>query len=325
MPQRTPIQGLHHITAFASDPQRNIDFYTRVLGQRMIKTTVNFDDPGTYHLYYADKVGSPGTVMTFFPWPNARRGVVGNGEVAVSAYSIPREAVDYWQNRLAEFGVATAQLETRFGETVIPFRDPDGMRLELITNPEAVLPAPWHDGPIPTEYMLRGFHSVTIWVWNNGPSATLLTDIFEMSELGTEGQRTRYKGSATDVGHFVDLLERPDGQRGQMGAGSVHHVAFRTHSDEEQVEWQSLLAQNRFGVTPVCDRQYFHSIYFREPSGVLYEIATDAPGFAIDEPIETLGQSLKLPPWYEDRRADIEAVLPPILHPEAEQTAPAKG
>ena len=275
------------------------------------KKTVNFDDPGTYHFYYGDKVGSPGTIMTFFPWPRARRGVRGNGEVGASAYTISSESVSYWQERLAKLNAATSQIETRFGAEVLPFRDPDGMALELIVEDE---PAPyrhWEDGPIPADHALHGFHGVTLWVAEAEKTAALLTEQMGYKLIGQEENRWRFQGlPGDDIGIYVDLLVDSNRPFGRMGAGSVHHVAFRAYDDAEQLEYQHALSKVGFGVTPVKDRQYFHSIYFRSPGGVLFEIATDPPGFALDESVSGLGQSLKLPPWLEPHRQEIEGVLP---------------
>ncbi|HMQ51368.1 MAG TPA: ring-cleaving dioxygenase [Anaerolineae bacterium] len=305
-----PIQGLHHITAFAADPQRNVDFYHHVLGQRLVKTTVNFDDPGTYHFYYGDNVGSPGTIMTFFPWPMARRGSLGNGEVGASAYTIRPESLVYWQQRLADFDVPTSEVETRFGQAVLPFQDPDGMPLELIVSEEPTTFEVWAEGPIPAEHALRGFHGVTLWLADYQATGELLTEQMGYRFVGQESNRYRYQGGANALGKYIDILVDPNRPLGRVGAGSVHHIAFRTQTDEEQLDYQRLLSQVGFGVTPVRDRQYFHSIYFRSPGGVLFEVATDAPGFAVDEPVAELGRHLKLPPWLEPNREKIEAVLP---------------
>lgn len=309
-----PIQGIHHITAFAKDPQKNIDFYMQVLGQRLVKTTVNFDDPGTYHFYYGDNVGSPGTIMTFFPWPMARRGRLGVGEVAATAYAIVPSSIDYWKQRLGEHNI-TYGVETRFGETVLTFPDPDGMMLELVAREGDAAPAFWANGPIPEAHALRAFHGVTIWVREAQATAAVLAGIFGYEKVDEADNRIRYQ-AAGRFAQFVDLVVRPDLGRGQMGAGTVHHVAFRTVSDEEQVEWQQILSENGLGVTSVKDRQYFHSIYFREPSGTLFEVATDAPGFTADEPVEKLGSGLKLPPWLEQHRDQIAQRLPQIVNPE---------
>ena len=305
-----PIQGIHHITVFASDPQKNIDFYTQVLGQRFVKKTVNFDNPSTYHLYYGDNVGSPGTIMTFFPWPMAKRGTRGNGEVAASAYGILASSVSYWKERLKEFNISF-QTERRFGQDVLIFQDPDGMFIELVVTDGDPAPVHWVNGPIPEEHALRGFHGVTIWVHNAQGTSTLLSGLFGFEKVAEEGNRIRFQG-AGKFGQYIDLVVRPNAPRGQMGAGTVHHVALRTVDDSEQLAWQTVLRNYGFGVTDVKDRQYFHSIYFREPSGTLFEVATDAPGFAWDEPVETLGRDLKLPPWLEIDREKIEDHVVPI-------------
>ncbi len=307
-----PIQGIHHITAIASSPQANVDFYHSLLGQRLVKKTINFDDPHTYHLYYGDQVGSPGTIMTHFPWPHARRGVVGSGEIGASAYAIGAASLGYWRERLASHGVTMGEPRTRFGAEVLPLRDPDGMALELIVDEEARAPQPWLDGPIPAGHMLRGFHGVTLFETQAEPTARLLTEHMGYQFVGQEGNRWRLRGSSGVPGAYVDLLELPDLGPGRMGAGSVHHVAFRVQDDAEELAYQQAIRAAGFDVTPVRDRQYFHSIYWREPGGVLFEIATDPPGFTWDEPVEALGSGLRLPPWYESRRGEIEAAVLPI-------------
>ena len=307
-----PIQGIHHITVMGSDPQANIDFYSQLLGQRFVKRTVNFDDPGTYHLYYGDLVGSPGTIMTFFPWPNARRGRAGNGEVIAAAYNILPSSVDYWLERLEEHGVRALSKEHRFGADVIGFEDPDGLRIELITHEGASAPTYWEAGPIPEEHALRAFHGVTIAVADPTATAEILTQQMGYEQVGEEGNRIRFKGVSDDHGMFVDLLVRPGIGRGQLGAGTVHHVAFRAADDAAQAEYQADVSSAGLGVTEVKDRNYFRSIYFREPGGTLFEIATDSPGFSVDEPVGELGRNLKLPEWLEPRRAEIEERLPSI-------------
>ncbi len=312
----SPVQGLHHLTVMASDPQRNIDFYSQTLGQRLVKVTVNFDDPGTYHLYYGDLTGRPGTIMTHFPWPGAKRGVRGNGEVVAAAYSAPRQSLAFWQTRLADFG---PQESVRFGDTVLQIADPDGTWVELIFDADdAASPVEaWPDSPIPAEHALRGFHSVTAWVGQTAAVAALLVGQLGFSEVGqeteSEGQRTRFKGSGQNVGLLVDAVERPGQPRGSFGAGSVHHVALRTRDDAEQAAYLESLTAAGYRPTPVQDRQYFHSIYFREPNGVLFEIATDAPGFPDDEAVDELGKHLKLPEWYEAQREAIERQVPKIV------------
>ncbi len=305
-----PISGIHHITAIASDPQKNVDFYTGVLGQRFVKKTINFDDPGTYHLYYGDLVGSPGTIMTFFPWPAARRGRRGQGEVGAIAYRIRPSSLTFWQQHLTASSVMWSE-EERFGDPVLVFTDPDGLQVELVAAAGEAVVERWARGPLPEEHAPLGFHSVTLWVGDLADSAALLTGLFSYESAGREGERARFRGQGS-VGEVVDLLHRPDLPRGQMGAGSVHHVAFRAADDEEQLAYQAQIARQGFMVTDVKDRQYFHSIYFREPAGVLFEIATDAPGFPLDEPVDELGKHLKLPPWLEPARARIEQQLPPL-------------
>ncbi|MBL1128458.1 MAG: ring-cleaving dioxygenase [Chloroflexi bacterium] len=307
-----PIQGLHHITAVAGDPQANINFYHQVLGQRFVKKTVNFDDPGTYHFYFADEVGTPGTVLTFFPWQHMRRGERGNGETTAVAYTIAPDSIGYWQERLAAHGVVVGEVQTRFGTAVLPFHDPDGMPLELIASGEKGNFRHWANGPIPEAHALRGFHGVTLWLSAVEPTAAVLTEQMGYTFVGQEGSRYRYRGASADGGLYVDILHRPGQRRGSFGAGSIHHIAFRTVDDSEQLEYLQTLRQAGLQVTPVQDRQYFHSIYFREPGGVLFEVATDAPGFLIDETVEELGSHLKLPPWFEQHRAEIERALPPV-------------
>lgn len=307
----SPISGIHHITAFAKDPQTNIDFYQQVLGQRLVKTTVNFDDPGTYHFYYGDEVGTPGTILTFFPWPMAARGKPGNGEVAAIAYAIRSDSVAYWRSRLAEHK-RTVTEETRFGDVVLSFADPDGMAVELIANDAAAPIQSWRDGPIPAEHVLQGFHSATLWVTQAEPTLQLLTGAMGYEKVAQEGQRGRVKANSLEQAIYLDLLARPGQGRGRVGAGSIHHIAFRTTDDDTQLAYQQALSQVGMRVTPVQDRQYFHSIYFREPNGVLFEIATDPPGFMTDETIAELGSSLKLPPWLEPHRREIEQALPSI-------------
>lgn len=309
------IPGIHHITAMASDPQRNIDFYVNVLGQRLLKTTVNFDDPGTYHFYYGDEVGTPGTILTFFPWPGARRGQRGVGEVAAAAYAVPAGSLPAWQQRLAAWGHTTGAPQLRFGEQVISLQDPDGMVVELI---ETAVPAnvqPWTDSPVPHAMAPRGFHSATVWVGELEPSLELLTKVFGWKRIAQEGNRVRVQAAHGELGSYLDLVVMPNQARGRLGAGSVHHIAFRAADDAAQLAWRRDLLAAGYGVTPVQDRQYFHSIYFREPAGVLYEIATDAPGFAWDEPVGELGRSLKLPPWLEPSRDRIARALPVIQRP----------
>ena len=304
------IKGLHHITAIASDAQENANFYTRILGQRLIKTTVNFDDPGTYHLYYGDEVGAPGTIMTFFPWKNAHRGKLGNGETSAVAYSIDPVSVGFWRDHLVQKGINLGPIEQRFNSEVISFTDPDGMNLELIAHETSSTIRHWENSPIPEKHVLGGFHGVTLWVAEVDLTAQLLSDIFGYTLEAQEGSRYRFKADSNSIGNYVDIVHRPGQPLGLFGSGSIHHIAFRTVDDIEQSEYQKTLRDAGLYVTPVRDRQYFRSIYFRIPSGILFEIATDEPGFLYDESISELGTHLKLPPWLEPRREEIINPLP---------------
>lgn len=315
-----PIAGIHHITAMAGDPQRNLDFYTQVLGQRLVKTTVNFDDPATYHFYFGDAVGTPGTILTFFPWPQARRGRIGTGEANAVAYAVAKDALDAWEERLRASGVTPAARQTRFGDPVLPFQDPDGLQIELVGVDDPPPVTHWQQGPVPADMALAGFHSTTLLVAGLGPSAALLADYFGFEQIGAEGSRTRFTARGSGAGRIVDLVTMPNQGRGRLGAGSVHHIAYRVPDDAAQRAWQERLVNAGLNVTDVRDRQYFRSIYFREPGGVLYELATEPPGFLIDESPDALGASLELPPWLEPQRADLEAQLPPIAR--TGETAP---
>ncbi|HEV2856459.1 MAG TPA: ring-cleaving dioxygenase [Thermoanaerobaculia bacterium] len=310
---RKPIAGIHHVTAMAGDPQANVDFYTGVLGLRLVKRTVNFDDPGTYHLYYGDEMGHPGTIMTFFPWPLARRGVQGAGQATVTSFSVPEGSLGYWTERLGKLGVPFEDPRPRFGEEVLTLLDPDGLRLELVTRKDDGR-KPWTGGPVPAEHAARGFDGVTLTEWNPEVTAEVLAGTLGFRPAGQQGDRFRFEAGASRV----DVLASPASARGHISAGTVHHVAWRAADDADQLAWREAVAESGLYVTPVLDRQYFHSIYFREPGGVLFEIATDPPGFTRDEPADSLGNSLKLPPWLEPERKRIEQALPPI---EVHQTA----
>ena len=307
--------GLHHVTAIASDPQRNLDFYSGLLGLRLVKRTVNFDDPGSYHFYFGDAVGTPGTILTFFPWPNARQGRRGVGEVAATALAIPAGSEDFWIARLKEHRVAVELTTARFGEPVIRFADPDGMVVELIAGPSLAV-TNWNDGPIPAAMAARGFHGVTLALANLEPTAKLLTDALGYEIVREEGDSLRLRARGDSApGKTINLLRIADGRRGLTAAGSVHHIAFRAPDEATQITWRENLVALGTDVSPVMDRTYFRSIYFREPGGVLFEIATDGPGFTHDEPAEELGEHLNLPRWMESARSRIEAMLPPITLP----------
>jgi len=318
-----PIKGLHHVTAVTPDAQVNVDFYRNVLGQRLVKKTVNFDVPDSYHFYFADEMGTPGSVLTFFVWPNVKRGVRGNGETAALAYNIPAGSIGFWRDYLESNGISVHPVEQRFGTEALPFDDPDGMRIELVASDSPQAVRHWKTGPIQQAYALNGFHSVTLWLDQIDATAELLTDQMGYTFAGREGDRYRFVGSPGSLASTLDILHRPvrpeeKPDEAVFGAGSIHHIAFRVPTDEVQLEYQTALRAAGFDVTPVRDRKYFHSIYYREPGGVLFEIATEGPGFAIDEPIDSLGESLKLPDWFESTRAAIEESLQPItLHPTA--------
>ncbi|MDX1503811.1 MAG: ring-cleaving dioxygenase [Thermoanaerobaculia bacterium] len=307
------VHGIHHITAIATDAQRNLDFYSGLLGLRLVKRTVNFDDPGTYHLYFGDAEGRPGTILTFFPWRYARRGARGTGQVTATAFAVPAASLGWWHDRLAASHVVREDPRERMGEEVLAFLDPDGLRLELVATDTAAEGGPWSAGPVPTPHAIRGFHSATLALADAAPTAALLTREMGLRRVAEEGARSRFAaGPAEGVGALVDLVARPGEGRGNVAAGSVHHIAWRVAGDTEQEEARAHLEGLGLHVTPVLDRQYFHSIYFREPGGVLFEIATDPPGFGVDEPVEELGSGLRLPPWLEPHRERIERTLPPL-------------
>jgi glyoxalase family protein len=305
--------GIHHVTAIAGSARRNLDFYTRTLGLRFVKKTVNFDDPSTYHLYYGDEIGQPGTILTFFPWEHVAPGELGVGETQETIFRVPEGSMGYWAHRFLEKGVTHEAIAKRFGETVLLFKDPDGMRLALVAVLGIESEPAWSGGDVPAEHAIRGFHSVSLLLHEAEPTGAILTDVFGFSEIGREGSRVRFKADATEIGGIVDIRVAGDFLRGRQGGGSVHHIAFRAADDETEFAMMRKLAENHgIRTTDQKDRNYFRSLYFREPGGVLFEIATDIPGFAIDEPVSSLGKSLKLPPQYEPRRKDIEAVLPAL-------------
>jgi glyoxalase family protein len=305
--------GIHHVTAIAGPARRNLDFYTGTLGLRLVKRTVNFDDPSTYHFYYGDETGRPGTILTFFPWEHVAAGRLGVGETQETVFRVPEGSIGYWTHRFVEKGVAQDAVEKRFGETVLSFKDPDGMRLALVAVPGIESEPAWSGGDVPAEHAIRGFHSVSLLLRDAAPTGAILTDVFGFSVAGREGSTVRFTADATEIGGIVDIRVAGDFLRGRQGGGSVHHIAFRAAADEAEFAMMKKLAENHgIRTTDQKDRNYFRSLYFREPGGVLFEIATDIPGFAVDEPVASLGQSLKLPPQYEPRREDIEAVLPAL-------------
>ena len=304
--------GLHHVTTIAGKAPRNLDFYSHTLGLRLVKRTVNFDDPGTYHLYYGDETGRPGTVLTFFPWEHAIKGSLGVGETEATAFRVPASALGYWTQRFVERGVAHEMPEKRFGETVLPFADPDGTKLALVALPAAENEPAWSDGATAAEHAIRGFYGVTLLLDDATRTGAILTDVLGFAEAGREGAIIRYRAPGGVAGAVVDIREAKGVGRGRQGRGSVHHIAFRAADDAEQAAMADKLKAHGVHPTDQRDRNYFRSIYFREPGGVLFEIATDIPGFAIDEPVASLGRALKLPPFLEPRRGEIEKALPPL-------------
>jgi glyoxalase family protein len=316
IPDEHTLAGIHHVTAITSDPQKNIDFYCGVLGLRLVKLTVNFDDPGSYHLYYGDDLGRPGTILTFFAWPGAYRGRIGTPQAAATAYAVPSKSLEFWKSRLEKLGIKTTLEHDRFSDRAIQFPDPDGLQIELVESSSPKGHA-WKTPEIPDEYALRGFHSVTLAEEGYEKTANLLTTLMNFKHIGSDQNRFRYQATGDGFASTVDVLCTPAGKPGSMGAGVVHHVAFRTPNDAQQAAWHKAIIAAGFNVSPVMDRCYFHSIYYREPGGVLFEIATENPGFTADQPAAELGTKIMLPPWLEKYRAEIVKALPPVKLPGA--------
>ncbi len=306
------IPGIHHVTAVAADPNRNRAFYTRVLGMRLVKRTVNFDDPGTYHLYYGNGEGAPGTLLTFFLWPGARRGRPGIGTVSSVAFSVPEGSLPYWRDRLARHGVSASDGSTRYDGDALSFTDPDGLSLALVAAPAPDVRVPWGTGPVPAGQALRGLHAVSLAVGAREATESFLTGTLGFRLVREEGNRLRYGTGDGGSGAIACVDVLPDRSPGGGGAGTVHHVAWRTASPASQTSWRRSIVDAGHSVTTVIDRLYFRSVYFREPGGILFEIATDGPGFAVDESPDALGERLALPPWLETRRRAIEEALPPL-------------
>jgi glyoxalase family protein len=305
--------GIHHVTAISGPARRNVDFYVGTLGMRLVKKTVNFDDPGTYHLYYGDETGQPGTILTFFPWEHAAPGRLGVGQTQETMLRVPEGSLGWWTQRFVEKGVPHESITKRFGETVLPFADPDGMKLALVCVPGIAGETGWAGGDIPAEHAIRGFHGVSLMVEEGSRTGAILSGVFGLAETAREGSTTRYRATDTAIGGIVDVRSAGGFLRGREGAGSVHHIAFRADDDAEQAAMVRKLTEiHGQRVTEQRDRNYFRSVYFREPGGVLFEIATDQPGFAVDEPVASLGEALKLPQQYEAQRSRIEAVLPAL-------------
>jgi glyoxalase family protein len=304
--------GIHHITAIAGSAQRNFDFYTKVLGLRLVKKTVNFDDPGTYHFYYGNETGTPGTILTFFPWTTVKRGINGIGMATEIGYSVPAHSLDFWANRFKEKKYSYTSPAERFGEKILSFQDPDGLALFLVVPEKADDRTPWTTSEVNSDVATKGFHSVTLMVQKIDATAQVLTDILGYKLLKQEGSRYRFINDAVDNAAIVDMVESPDGKRGVNAGGTNHHVAFRVKDEETQMLLHEKISAAGLKITPKIDRNYFFSLYFREPNGILFEIATDNPGFAVDENVSELGKSLKLPPQYESKRSSIERLLPEL-------------
>ena len=312
---KTTVHGIHHVTAIAGDPQENLDFYAGVMGMRLVKKSVNQDAIDTYHLFYADAAGTPGSDLTFFPWPNmgpARPGVALTMEVP---FAVAVNSLKYWQKRFDDLGVNYGEVEERFGETTLPFRDPHGLHLALVETDEKRQFVPWQKSPVPVDHQLRGMHSVRLWERHLAPTETLLTDRMGFTLIGVENGWHRYGVDGGGSGKIVEVKELPEENRGRWGTGSVHHVAWRAHDSEEEMALRSVIERAGLNPTPQIDRFWFKSVYFREPGGVLFELATDGPGFDRDEDMERLGEQLILPPWLEAHRREIEAGLPRLRMP----------
>ncbi|MBD3630071.1 ring-cleaving dioxygenase [Cyclobacterium sp.] len=305
------ISGIHHVTAIASDPQRNVNFYTQVLGLRLVKKTINFDAPNVYHFYFGTEKGSPGTILTFFPFKAAARGRRGLGEMTFTSFSIPERSLDFWKDRLSSLNIVHSDTISRFGEQLVRFTDHDGMGLELVAAKGDDRKG-WSGGSIPEDMAIKGFFGATLNVRDSKPTAAVLTEVLNYSLIDKiQDNRFRY-GIAGKPGETIDLVVADPDSRSIQSAGSVHHLAFRTKNETQQLRIQGILHDFGLQVTEVKDRNYFKSIYFREPGGILFEVATDEPGFLIDESSEGLGNALKLPEWAEPQRAQIEKQLEPI-------------
>ena len=305
------ILGLHHVTAISNNAKKNHQFYTDVLGLRMVKKTVNFDDPGTYHFYFGDEHGSPGSIITFFPWEGIGKGLNGAGMATHTGYSVPEGSFEFWKEQLAKEGITSSESEV-FGEKVLSFNDPDGMQLQLITPNSVDSRDPWTANDISAEYAIRGFHNVTLTLRSIDATSNVLTEILGYSFVKQEGDLFRFETDTVDTANIIDILVDPNAPAGRNAAGTNHHIAFRVKNDDILMEVRKRVVAAGLSITPKIDRDYFFSLYFREPGGVLFEVATDNPGFTVDEPLESLGSALKLPTQHENMRSKIEAVLPKL-------------
>jgi len=306
------ILGLHHITAIAAHAQRNYDFYTKVLGLRLVKRTVNFDDPKTYHFYFGNETGAPGTILTFFPWEGTQKGRTGTGMATEIGYSVPEGSLDFWTKRFDELKVKHQAVTERFGEQYLQFEDPDGLLLNFIVAGVEDNRKSWTTDVVKEDVATKGFHSIILTVRNTEHTARILTDIFGYKLLTQEGNRYRFITDAIETSNIVDIVEEPNGQRGINAGGTNHHVAFRVKDDNILMEFREKISSSGLRITEKIDRNYFYSLYFREPNGILFELATDNPGFSVDEPVSELGTHLLLPSQYEGSRKKIEEVLPKL-------------
>lgn len=312
------ISGIHHVTCIAGDAQENLDFYTNVLGMRMVKKSVNQDVPDTYHLFFADAEGHPGADLTFFPWRRMPVAKPGTGLSMEVSLAVPAKSLSYWSRRLSDHGVKPGTRESRFGEHVLPFTDPHGLEIALIETSDAREFTAWDKGPVPVEMQIHGLHAVRLWERDLAGTANFLTNVLGFKAAGTEDTWHRFVLGAGGSGAHLDIREMPEQDRGAWGVGAIHHVAWRVPDEPAQIAVQSRVAAARRRPTEIIDRFWFKSVYFLEPGGVLFEIATDGPGFTADEKLEALGEKLVLPPWLESQRAEIEAALPALkYHAEA--------
>lgn len=305
------ILGLHHITAIADSAKRNLDFYTQVLGVRLVKKTVNFDDPGTYHFYFGNETGTPGTILTFFPWEGIGKGTNGTGLATHIGYSVPKGSLEFWKLRLQQSGIAVEEGEI-FGEKMISFKDPDGLQLQFIESSASDNRKVWTTDDIKDENALKGFHNVTLTLKKAEPTIKVLTDILGYGLQKQEENRYRFATDAIDTANLIDIIENDKIPAGRNAGGTNHHIAFRVENEAVLMKYREKVMSAGLSITPKIDRDYFHSLYFREPGGVLFEIATDNPGFTVDEPLNELGQNLKLPKQYEAMRSQIEQALPKL-------------
>jgi len=306
------ISGLHHITAIAGNAKRNFDFYTEVMGLRLVKKTVNFDDPGTYHFYYGNEAGTPGTILTFFPWEGIRQGRAGTGMATGIGYAVPAGSLEFWKERFQQFKVKSDPIEERFGEQFLPFRDPDGLKIRLVVPKNEDKRIPWQTQSVDAGVATRGFHNVVLTLQHVEPTAEILTEILGYKLLEQQDNHYRYITDAVETASIVDLVASPSEPAGINAGGTNHHIAFRVKNDAILMEYREKVLSKGLGITPKIDRDYFFSLYFREPGGVLFEIATDNPGFTVDEPLDQLGTALRLPKQYEASREKIEKMLPKL-------------